>query len=108
MLTLSHGTDPYGELPHSTERLHALAADLARPGVLPSQDLATVREILTSPLPGGRLEIEPGQARQIAAILRRASDSFDLPARPTAEAALLGDAAGRAADADETWTWRTT
>ncbi|MEV6726880.1 hypothetical protein AB0M94_38920 [Streptomyces xanthochromogenes] len=107
-ITISHGIDFFGELAHSTARLHTLATALTK--VMPSrqahrEDLEQVVQLLrhdfTEPM-----EIEPEQAAAVAEALRRAAGDRFLKPTPTKEAELLAECAERAADASETWTWR--
>ncbi|MER0450156.1 hypothetical protein ABR738_37400 [Streptomyces sp. Edi4] len=107
-ITISHGIDFFGELAHSTERLHTLATALSK--VLPTrkahrEDLEQVVQLLRHELTEP-MEIEPEQAAAVAAALRRAADDRFLKPIPTKEAVLLAECAERAATDRETWIWR--
>ncbi|MEU9110027.1 hypothetical protein AB0D54_38035 [Streptomyces xanthophaeus] len=107
-VTTSHGADFFGEDRHLTKSLASLA-DYAR-GCLAADERDELVQLLTAPEMaevGTEQSIPAAVAGRIAGQLRRIARHRYLRSKRLAEAAaLLADAAGRAADDGEPWTWR--
>ncbi|MGW7469543.1 DUF7739 domain-containing protein [Streptomyces xantholiticus] len=101
-INVSHGSDLYGEERRSATTIHNLGKHLAN--VLPSGDWAAIRDLFDGSV-STPVTIEPGRARVIAAILRRGAAEWRMPRDWEQEAGLFADAADRAADAGQPWTW---
>ncbi|MFF4574858.1 hypothetical protein [Streptomyces sp. NPDC001410] len=102
-VTISHGSDLYGEERRSVQQIAALVKQLSQ--LLPATDWAHIRDPFDAALRGEKAEVEPGHARQIAIVLRRAAADWLMPTRFEREALLFAEAADRAAGAGEPWEW---
>lgn len=101
-INVSHGSDLYGEERRSATTVGNLGKHLAH--VLPGADWRQVAYLFDGSF-RDVAEVEPGEARQVAVILRRAADDWLMPRPWEKEARLFADAADRAADAGEPWVW---
>jgi len=101
----SHGADFFGEDRYEIRDLKSLAGYAE--GALPYSERHELVRLL-SRAGAGDQEVPADQAAEMAGLLRRvAAHGFTRP-KPSAHAALLADAAARAASDGEPWTWTLT
>lgn len=104
-IVVSHGADFFGEDRHPCKVLASLAGYAE--GVIPAADRDQLVQLLRTGPAGPVQSIPAAQAAQLADQLRRiARHRFVKSKRHADAAALLADAAGRAAADGDAWEWR--
>lgn len=105
-IVTSHGADFFGEDRHAPKTFVSLAGYAE--GVLPAADRAQLVQLLRAAGIGEHLAIAPAEAGSLAGQLRQIARHRFVKSKAAAlSAALLADAAARAATDGEAWTWRT-
>ena len=101
-INVSHGANAYGEERRPATTIANLGQQLCN--VLPGRDWAKVAHLFDGHV-RTPVTVQPRQAREIANILRHAANHRLMPRGWARDAAAFANAAGRAADAREPWTW---
>ncbi|WP_331718505.1 DUF7739 domain-containing protein [Streptomyces virginiae] len=108
-IVTSHGGDFFGEDRHACKILGSLLPYVH--AAVPADEREHVEQLLTeaAQTPAGATRSIPAAiAARLAPQLRQIARNRYLKSRPLVQAAaLLADAAGRAAADDEPWEWRT-
>ncbi|MFZ3475189.1 hypothetical protein ACODT3_41200 [Streptomyces sp. 4.24] len=105
-LITSHGADFFGQDRHPLKAIGSLAGYAE--GVLPAAERAQLVKLLQSAGAGEHLDVPAADAGVLGEQLHRiARHKFVKSKAAALAAALLADAADRAAKDGEAWTWRT-